>query len=456
MSVGSEHRAPSAPRGEKREHAARIEYQRTLEWLYALQAAKGMDFKLERVALALQRLGDPHRRFSSVHIAGTNGKGSVAAMVHAALVAGGHRAALYTSPHLLRLTERIRVGDEEVAPSDVVRLAAEVRGVATGTGTELTFFEFLTVVAFLHFARQQADVAVVEVGLGGRLDATNVIDPTVSVITSIGLDHTEWLGDSLRAVAAEKGGIIKPGRPVVLGEIGVEAAEVLRDLAARWGAPVIDSADLYTARDDGTIDFQGLGWNLPRLALALRGGYQRRNAATAVTCLAAVRDCVPVTEAAVRSGLASVRWPGRFEILSTPPAPTIVDGAHNPDGMRALVRELEPVLAGRNLHVVFAVMKDKDWRQMIELLGPLCRSATTTEVMSPRGQDPAVLADAFRAHCPAASEPDPERAWRRGRAQAGSGDVVLVTGSLFLVGAVYPLCLADVETSPEPRGSFRP
>jgi dihydrofolate synthase/folylpolyglutamate synthase len=456
MSVGSEHRAPAAPRGENRERAVRIEYQRTLEWLYALQAAKGMDFKLERVALALQRLGDPHRRFASIHIAGTNGKGSVAAMVHAGLIASGHRAALYTSPHLLRLTERIRVGDEEIAPAEVVQLAAEVRGVTTGAGAVLTFFEFLTVMAFLHFARQRVDVAVVEVGLGGRLDATNVIDPTVAVITSIGLDHTEWLGNSIRAVAAEKGGIIKPERPVVLGETGVEAVEVLRDLAARRGAPVTEVAGLYVSRDDGTIDFRGLGWNLPRLAPALRGGYQRRNAATAVTCLAVASHRISVTEAAVRSGLASVRWPGRFEMLATPPVLTVLDGAHNPDGMRALVGELRAMLAGRRLHVLFAVMKDKGWRRMIELLGPLCRSVTTTEVMSPRGQDAAVLAAAFRAHCPAAVEPEPERAWRRARAQGSPGDVLLVTGSLFLVGAVYPLCLAEVEASAEPRGFLRP
>ena len=172
------------------------EYQRTLEWLYALEAAKGMDFKLERVALALQRLGDPQRRFASLHIAGTNGKGSVAAMLHAVLGAGGYRVGLYTSPHLVELhrtdpgRRRRRSREDEV-----VALADEIRAAATARGIDLTFFEFVTVMAFLHFARRGVDVAVVEVGLGGRLDATNVVDPLAAVITTIGLDHTQWLGD---------------------------------------------------------------------------------------------------------------------------------------------------------------------------------------------------------------------------------------------------------------------
>ena len=162
------------------------QYEKTLHWLYSLEAAKGMDFKLERVALALERLGDPQRRYPSVHVAGTNGKGSVAAMVHSVLRAAGYRVGLYTSPHLVRFTERIRVGDDEIPPSEVVALTSEIQNVATGSGINLTFFEFVTVLSLLHFQRRAVDVAVVEVGLGGRLDATNVLRPSVAAITSVG------------------------------------------------------------------------------------------------------------------------------------------------------------------------------------------------------------------------------------------------------------------------------
>src|SRR5574337_1347627 len=202
-------------------------YADVLASLYRLEAARGMDFKLERVTLALKSLGDPHRRFAAIHIAGTNGKGSVAAMLHAICCAAGYRVGLYTSPHLVSFTERIRVGTEMISEEEVVTLARDIRGAATVRGIDLTFFEFVTVMAFLHFARCGIDLAIVEVGLGGRLDATNVLDPEVTVITSIGLDHQEFLGSTLASVAYEKAGIIKPGTPVVVGNVPPEADGVI-------------------------------------------------------------------------------------------------------------------------------------------------------------------------------------------------------------------------------------
>ena len=428
------------------------DYQATLDWLYALEAAKGMDFKLERVTLGLERLGNPQRRFPSIHIAGTNGKGSVAAMLHAILGAAGYRAGLYISPHLVRFTERIRVGSHEIGAADVVALADEVRREVTGHGIELTFFEIVTVMALLYFARQGVDVAVVEVGLGGRLDATNVIDPCVAVITTIGRDHTEFLGDDLGGIAREKGGIIKSGRPVVLGRIEGEAGAVVRRLAAERGAPVVAAGSDYRVSDESEPGFEGLGYALPRLRLALRGPHQRENAATALATLATIRSLLPVSEAAIRDGLASVVWPGRFEVL--PSAPQVVlDGAHNVDGMRALLRALRPLLAGRALHALFAVMRDKEWRTMAELLAPSCATVTVTQVFPPRGQPTVALVEVFRGHCPVVAEPDPQSAWQQTRARAGAEDVVLVTGSLFLIGAVYPsvkrdTTAADAEARP--------
>ena len=432
-----------------------IEYQRTLEWLYALEAAKGMDFKLERVALALQRLGDPHRRFVSLHIGGTNGKGSVAAMLHAVLGAAGYRTGLYTSPHLVDLTERVRVGSQDISRDEVVSLTAEVRAAAAARGVDLTFFEFLTVMAFLHFARRSVEVAVVEVGLGGRLDATNVIDPAAAVITTIGLDHMQWLGNTHAAIAAEKGGIIKTGRPLVLGRIEGEAAAVLRALAADRGAALVEAGRDYRIAGGAGVDFDGLGWHLHDLPLALRGAHQRDNAGTALATLAAVRDRLPVGENAIRSGLAAVRWPGRLDVVATAPL-TILDGAHNVDGVAALARELPGLLDGRPLHLLFAVMGDKDWRPMVDILAPLCTSAVVTEVLPPRGAPAAVVAAAFRPYCPVRIVPDPTQAWQHIAARARPSDAIVAAGSLFLVGALYTTVLPQVMRPRPTPGALHP
>jgi dihydrofolate synthase/folylpolyglutamate synthase len=411
-------------------------YERVLRWLYTLEAAKGMDFKLERVALALRRLGSPEESFAALHVAGTNGKGSTAAMIEAALSRAGHRVGLYTSPHLVRFTERIRIGSEEISEEEVVDLTGEIQRAGS---IGLTFFEFVTVMAFLHFARRGVDAAVIEVGLGGRLDATNVVDPRVSVITTVGLDHTEYLGTSLSSIAAEKGGIIKPGRPVVMGPMRPAAARVLRRLARRADAPLVAAGIDYSISDEEEPTFRGLGWTFEALRLGLRGAHQRENAATALAALALIRDVLAVSEASIRDGLASVRWPGRLEVVAGDPM-TILDGAHNFDGVRVLRRELESLVGGRKLHVLFAVMKEKDWRPMVREIAPLCASATVTQVLAPRGQDPEPVAGAFRVWCEARVEKDPAAAWHAVRARAGSSDAILVAGSLFLVGAIRPLC----------------
>lgn len=431
------------------------EYRRALEWLYALEAAKGMDFKLERVALALQRLGDPHRRFPSLHIGGTNGKGSVAAMLHAVLSAAGYRVGLYSSPHLVELTERIRVGAAEIERAEVVRLTAEIRAAATAHGIDLTFFEFLTAMAFLHFARSEVDVAVVEVGLGGRLDATNVVDPAVAVITTIGLDHMQWLGDTPAAIAAEKGGIIKSGRPLVLGRIEGEAAAVLRRLAAERGATLIAAGRDYRVECGRGLAFDGLGWHLRDLVLGLRGQHQRDNAAAALAALAVVRDRLPVSEQAIRHGLAAVRWPGRLDVVATAPL-TILDGAHNLDGVTALAGALPPLLGRRPLHLLFAVMADKDWRPMVDHLAPLCTSTVVTEVLQPRSAPAVTVAAAFRRYGPVAAEPDPVRAWQCIAARARADEAIMVTGSLFLVGALYATVLPAALWPDDVSGALHP
>ncbi|MBI4515573.1 MAG: bifunctional folylpolyglutamate synthase/dihydrofolate synthase [Deltaproteobacteria bacterium] len=414
---------------------AMSEYSDTLAWLYRLEAARGMDFKLERVALALRALGDPQHQYPCLHVAGTNGKGSVAAMLHAILQAAGHRVGLYTSPHLLRFTERIRIGGEEISETEVVAYTREIHSAATIRGIELTFFEFVTAIGLLAFARRAVDCAVIEVGLGGRLDATNVIDPEAAVITTIGRDHQEYLGDTITAIAAEKGGIIKPGRPVVIGRMPAAAKQVLRDLAAQRGASLVDASEAIEVGGTGTLRLRGLGWDVAGIKLGLRGRFQIENAATALAAAASVRERFGVTADAVRAGLAGVRWPGRLEVVSTAPL-LILDGAHNEDGIATVVAELPVLIGARPLHLLFAVMRDKHWHAMVERLGPVVRSATVTSVLPPRGEPPERVAAEFRRFCPVETISDPRAALAAILARVPPDAAVLVTGSLYLVGAV--------------------
>jgi dihydrofolate synthase/folylpolyglutamate synthase len=425
-------------------------YDEVLAWLYGLEAAKGMDFKLERVELALASLGLPHRGYPCIHIAGTNGKGSVAAMCHAVLQAAGYRTALYTSPHLVRFTERIRVGDEEIAPEQVVDLTREIRAAATSRGIDLTFFELVTVLAFLHFARQQVEAAVIEVGLGGRLDATNVVDPLVSVITTIGLDHQQYLGSTLPAIAAEKGGILKRGRPAVFGRLRPSAEAVLREMASARECRVFRLGENFdVARGDEGI-YRGWGWRLEGLRWPLQGEHQRDNAAVALAALEATATTLPMTPDEVRAGLEQTRWPGRLESVAGTPE-ILLDGAHNPDGIEALVREVRRVAAGRRVRLLFAVMRDKDWSAMVRDVVEVADDVTVTSVLPPRGEDPARLVAAFEAHCPTRAIADAKAAFESLVAASGSGDLVVVAGSLFLVGEVYPV-LARLRPSSTLQG----
>ncbi|MCK6553593.1 bifunctional folylpolyglutamate synthase/dihydrofolate synthase [Candidatus Binatia bacterium] len=416
------------------------EYAEVLAWLYGLEAARGMDFKLERVELALRHLGDPHRRYPVLHVAGTNGKGSVAAMLDAVYGAAGYRVGLYTSPHLVSFGERIRVGGSTIPPETVVALTREIQSAVLARGIELTFFELVTVMGLLHFARAEVDLAVIEVGLGGRLDATNVVLPEVAIVTNIGRDHEEYLGEALAAIAREKAGIVKAGRPAIVGPMTEEAAGAIAERAAQVQAPTYWYGRDFSVSDDVPFRFDGLGARIEGLTVGLRGSYQRTNAALALAAIVWAQPRFPVSEVAVRRGLAEVRWPGRLEVVQTQPL-VVLDGAHNTDGLAALVAEVPRVTGGRRVHVLFAVMRDKRWEDMVAVLGPIAASATVTRVLPPRGADPEPVARAFRAFCPARAVDSPESALECVCAQAGSDDAVLVCGSLFLIGAVYPYFL---------------
>ncbi len=407
-------------------------YDETIAYLYGLEASLGWDLKLDRVRAALERLGSPQRCYPCALIAGTNGKGSTAAVAHAILGAAGRRVGLYTSPHLVHFTERIRVGDREIERDRVIDGVAHIRRVTEPAGIALTFFEMATVLALLEFAVAGVDAAVLEVGLGGRLDATNAVDPAASAVVSIGFDHEAFLGSRLAEIAREKAGVMRRDRTTVLGPaLPTEARQALLDEAGRSGARVheVSGDDLRLAL-------------LDRLTLA--GEHMRGNAAVALALLAALGREHPglrVEPAAVGAGLGGVRWPGRLEVVQRAPL-VLLDGAHNREGAAALVRALPGILGGRRVRLLFGALADKHWHDLAVLLAPLATSVVVTRVGGARGVAPEDLRTAFPKELAVEVEPEPARALHR-MIEADRETPVLVAGSLYLVGAVYAALLEE-------------
>jgi dihydrofolate synthase/folylpolyglutamate synthase len=373
-------------------------------------------------------LGHPERAFRSIHVAGTNGKGSVVAMVDAALAAAGHRSARYTSPHLVDLSERFVVFGQPIGRAPLEAAAGDLRDAVEQLlsrgqlQTPPTFFEATTAIAFELFRRARVDVAVCEVGLGGRLDATNVLEPTVTAITTIGLDHQQYLGHTLADIAREKAGIIKQGVPVVIGRLGTEAVRVVEEVAARLEAPIVRA------------DADALAPYAP-LRIALRGAHQVANAAVAVRVLEQLdRQGVSVSGAATRLGLEQVAWPGRLEVRRLPDGKEVLlDAAHNADGALALHDYLANS-APRPM--VFAAMRDKDAATMIETLAPVVSAFVMTRASNARSSDPSALAELARRvkpHLTIVVEPTAgsaiAHAWRL-------SPEIVVAGSIFLLGDV--------------------
>jgi dihydrofolate synthase/folylpolyglutamate synthase len=376
----------------------------------------GVVLGLDRMRAILDRLGGPDRRLGAIiHVGGTNGKGSTVAMIAALAAAAGHRVAAYTSPHLSCLRERIMIDGEMITEPALVAAAERVRD-AGGDG--LTFFEQITAIAMRAIAEAEVDVTVLEVGLGGRLDATNVVDPAVAVVTGVALDHEAILGDTVARIAAEKAGIWKPGRPAIIGASGLaEAVPLLADAARAAGARprVIDDADVAAVPPVG-----------------LPGEHQRRNAAAAIAAIQALG--LPV----VASALATVRHPGRFEIVEAPAAPAgvpriILDGAHNPHGAAALAEALRA--RGEHPVLIAAASADKDVAAIAAALAPAVRAVVATRYQQDRAMDPARLAAAFAAAAgaPAAIAAAPDLAAALAVAATYRAPIV-IAGSLFLVG----------------------
>ena len=408
----------------------------------------GMRPGLDIINRLTERLGHPERDLAVIHIAGTNGKGAVAALCESILRAAGYPVARYTSPHLVRVHERYLLNGAPVEDAMLEAASREVEEAvlaleATPEAPEATFFECLTAVAFVLFRQAGIRLAVLETGLGGRLDATNIVTPLVSVITRIGLDHCDWLGDTLEQIAAEKAGIIKPGRPVVCAAMPDEARAVIAATAARQGAHCIDAADAVSvAVSHSTLAGQTLTIStqertLPPTHVPLAGAFQVENVCTAVAALEAVVACgLTVPDTAFVTGLGSVCWPGRFQLVTDDP-PVIVDGAHNPDGARAVRQALKSCKVKAPVALIAGFCGDKDALAHLRILAPVVKCAWGVATSNPRSlsadQTAGLLRmagiDAVASSSDVRAALDAARAWAR----ANNG-VVLVCGSLFLAG----------------------
>lgn len=414
------------------------------DYLFGLKPV-GAKYGIDRMRPFAAALGNPERTIPVVHVAGTNGKGSVSAMLEAIFQAAGWRTGLYTSPHLVRLGERVQVNRRVLPDTELAGYVAELRPVAEQLaakepGDRPSFFEFMTAIAFLEFARKRCDVSIIEVGIGGRLDATNLVLPEVSIITSIAMDHCELLGNELEKIAAEKAGIIKPGRPVIIGRMPREAERVIRDVAAGCGSSVTSVA----------VEFGESLERYPRTNL--EGDYQRWNAATATLAARAMPEKWRISAEVISRGLSRVDWPGRWQRLQLGGRQLVLDASHNPEGALVLESNLSRLVAetGRAPVVITGVLGAARARPLIETI---CRHAREIHFVVPQ-QVRACSYEELEALVPVNFRGRVVRATVNGLFPAGKGctaggsdDTVVVTGSIYLLGEVMTR-LADGSLDP--------
>ena len=408
-------------------------YAEAIQFLYGLQMV-GTTFGLERTRRLAALSGNPETQLRFIHVAGTNGKGSTCAMLESIYRAAGLRVGLFTSPHLVSFRERIQINRQLISEAGVVQLVIELQKLLKEFPTEEhpTMFEVVTVMALKYFAEQKCDLVIWETGLGGRLDATNIITPLASVITNIAFDHQQWLGDTLEKIAAEKAGIIKPGIPIVSSAIQPEVLAVIKRTAEAFKAPLAYATQAHT------LEFSA--------SLPLLGEHQKQNAALAVTTVEVLQNEIPVTEKMIRSGISTVHWPGRLQLIERGSQRFLLDGAHNLAGVNALRASLESDLPfftkqrveHEKISLIVGLLNDKDWRQMCEVLAPLADRILTVPVASGRTADANALAKVFRATNPQATVVASKN-FSEALAACKDEPLVVVTGSLYLIGEALEL-----------------
>jgi len=395
-----------------------------------------MRFGLQAIKTLLSRLGNPQKCYPTVIIGGTNGKGSTAAMTASILRCAGYNVGLYTSPHLMDVRERIVINGKKISRKDFQRIINCVKDNVQGP---VTYFEFLTAAAFVHFQNEKVDIAVLEVGLGGRLDATNVCKPIVSVITNIALDHTEYLGDRLESIAREKAGIIKKNGVCVTGVQQKTVLDLLKKICRQHGAGLYRlGRDIKIKKQaDGLFTYKGLHQNLKNLAIPLRGDHQQSNAALA---LATIEICatkgLPADVRAMRDGLRKTRWDARLEILQNKPL-FLLDGAHNPAGIESLCRFLKKEFPDKKIIMIFGALADKDYRGMLKKIVPLSQKIILSGLNTKRSALPLTMKDIVRqAGREAIVAENVHQAVKAALRSAGKKDIICATGSFYLAGEI--------------------
>lgn len=413
-------------------------YQETLKYIYGL-GRFGMRPGLEKISLLLHTLGNPQNSIRTVHVAGTNGKGSTAAFLAAILEAGGYRTGLFTSPHLISFTERIRINGTMIPEGDVARLAERVMR-ASPDGA--TFFEVVTAIAFLCFAEQKVDMAIMEVGMGGRLDATNAVDGDMAVITPVALDHCRYLGNSVAAIAWEKSGVIRRERPVVTAPQCEEALAVIKDRCAELRSPLYRCGYEFEAEwEESELVYRGIRTDMNGIEPGIRGRYQSDNAACALAAAELLGDIgFSLPDEALRQGINSARWPGRMEMFGESPR-ILLDGAHNPAAAKALAEALADI-PRRRLLMVIGIMEDKDVQG---ILAPLLPLASRVFAVAP-SLERALPATELASFCiglgtPSSAAASVAEGLTAARREADPEDLLLVCGSLFTVGEARALLL---------------
>jgi dihydrofolate synthase/folylpolyglutamate synthase len=403
-------------------------YTEAIQFLYSLRWF-GTKLGLTNTLKLAELAGNPHHHLRFIHVAGTNGKGSTCAMLESIYRAAGLRVGLFTSPHLVAFGERIQVNRELISEADVIRLVSELKPLLSTFSPDEhpTFFEVVTVMALRYFAEQRCDLVIWESGLGGRLDATNIVTSLASVITNIQYDHQKWLGETLASIASEKSGIIKPGVPVLTATDEPEALDVIeRQALAR-------NASLTSIRSE---NYSGL---LDSIELPLLGSHQRTNAALAIASVRVLSSQIPISDEAIRTGLSRVNWPGRLQLIIRPAGQKILlDGAHNVAGARTLADSLSQYFHGTKPTLILGILQDKDWEAICRILASLASRILLVPVPSERTANPDELAAACRQANPSIPV-QPCSSLGSALVESSSASFLLVTGSLYLVGEALEL-----------------
>lgn len=419
-------------------------YTDALRYLYGLQKY-GIKFGLNTTSNILKRLGNPHLGKRYIHIGGTNGKGSVSAMLETVLIKAGFRVGLYTSPHLVRFTERFRINGMEIPKEKVVEILNEVMDVMDPDEPP-TFFEVTTAMALLYFAKENTDIAIMEVGMGGRLDATNVIQPVISIITNISLEHQFFLGNTLKKIAYEKAGIIKPGIDLITGVRQKGISEYFKEICRRRNSPFWTLGENFFYRTKGSVfNYYGIKRRIKDISLSLRGGFQVRNASLAICTMELLNEKgFEIDDRDIAYGISKTTWPGRVHVFQQRPY-IILDGAHNPTAVRELGKVISREFDYKRLILILGIMEDKDIRNMMRGIVPLADHVIFTRPLYSRSAEPELLLNRaeglYRSSEIVGSISD---AIKRAKSLAHSEDLILITGSLFTVGEALS-CLDPTE-----------